>query len=72
MEFSRVCLLLGTILLVVGIVLKGFEPFAWFGRLPGDISYKSGSVTVWVPITSMLVVSVLATIVMKLANRIFP
>lgn len=69
MEFSRVCLLLGTILLVVGIVLKGFEPFAWFGRLPGDISYKSDSVTVWVPITSMVIVSIVLSVCARLIRR---
>ena len=74
MEFSRVCLVLGAVLLVVGIVLsllpKGFEPFAWFGQLPGDISYKSDSVTVWIPITSMVIVSVVLSVVGRLIQKL--
>ena len=30
---------------------------SWFGRLPGDIRYESDNVNVYVPIVSMLVVS---------------
>src|SRR6267143_1791424 len=31
---------------------------SWFGRLPGDIRYESDHVQVYVPIVSMLIVSV--------------
>jgi hypothetical protein len=72
MDFGRVCIILGAVLLVVGAIFsvlpKGFEPFAWFGRLTGDISYKSDSVTVWIPITSMVVVSVVLSLGVKLIN----
>jgi hypothetical protein len=43
--------------------------FGWFGKLPGDISIESGSVRIFVPITSMLLVSIALTLLLNLLNR---
>jgi hypothetical protein len=53
----------GLLLLVVGavVIVIGLAVYAgllsWFGRLPGDIRYESGSTKVYAPIVSMLLVS---------------
>lgn len=74
MDVSRICIVLGVGLVLVGLSLKlfpkGFELFAWFGRLPGDISFKSDSITVWIPITSMVIVSILLSAAIKLLQRL--
>jgi hypothetical protein len=41
----------------------------WFGRLPGDIRIERESVRVYVPIVSMLLVSVVLSLVLYLINR---
>ncbi len=48
----------GAAILAVGLLIT-FWPGAlgWFGKLPGDIHVERGSTRVWIPITSMLVVS---------------
>jgi hypothetical protein len=43
--------------------------FSWFGRLPGDIRYESESTRVFVPLTSMLLLSLLFTLVLNLVRR---
>ena len=60
----------GIILLVVGAALQ-FAPwlFTWFGKLPGDIRVESGSVKIFVPITSMLLLSIALTLLLSLLNR---
>ena len=44
---------------------------SWFGHLPGDIRYQGENTQVFIPITSMLVVSVVATVIFNLAARLF-
>ena len=63
-------ILAGIILVVVGAALQ-FAPwlFAWFGKLPGDIRVESGSVKIFVPITSMLLLSIALTLLLNLFNR---
>ena len=61
------------VLLGVAIVLVGLGvwagAFSWFGRLPGDLRVDGERSRVFVPITSMLVLSVVATVVVNLVVR---
>jgi uncharacterized membrane protein len=43
----------------------------WFGRLPGDIRYQSDQVRVYVPIVSMLLVSLVLSLLFYLLRRFF-
>lgn len=67
----------GTILIAlgVGLILVGLliwsGSLSWFGRLPGDIRIERESVRVYVPIVSMLVVSLVVSLVLYLARRFF-
>ena len=63
-------IILGVILLLIGAALQ-FAPwlFSWFGKLPGDINIKRESVSVFVPITSMILVSLVITLLLNFFNR---
>jgi hypothetical protein len=45
--------------------------FSWFGRLPGDIRIGTDNTRVFIPITSMLIVSVAASLLLSLLRRLF-
>ena len=66
---------LGTLLIAVGVIaiLAGVALNAgllsWFGRLPGDIRHEGESSRVFVPITSMLLVSIVLTVLVNLLGR---
>ncbi len=65
---------IGRILLVIGLVIAGIGLLAVlgvrlpFGRLPGDISITGERGGIFIPITTMLLISVILTI---LANLFF-
>ncbi len=63
-------ILLGAILLCIGAILQ-FAPWllGWFGKLPGDIRVETGSLKLFVPITSMLLVSLVLTLLLNILNR---
>jgi hypothetical protein len=44
---------------------------SWFGRLPGDIRIERDAVRVYVPIVSMLLVSLVVSLVLYLVRRFF-
>ncbi|WNB77073.1 DUF2905 domain-containing protein [Methylomonas koyamae] len=69
MEPGKALISIGALLLGVGLVLN-YAPWlvSWFGKLPGDIRIQSKSSFVFIPITSMIVASVLITV---LANLFF-
>jgi hypothetical protein len=67
----------GTILIVIGVglILVGLliwsGSLSWFGHLPGDIRIERETVRVYVPIVSMLVVSLAVSLALYLVRRFF-
>ena len=63
-------LIAGALLLLIGAAL-GFAPglVTWFGRLPGDIRIESGNTRVFIPVTSMIILSILLTIIVSVFRR---
>ena len=60
----------GVVLVVIGLLVAS-GAFSWFGRLPGDLRIKGENTRVYVPITSMLLVSLALTVVLNLLRRFF-
>jgi hypothetical protein len=60
----------GLALLVIGLVWQ-FAPglVSWFGRLPGDIRIERGNTRIYFPITSMIVVSLLLSLIVSVFFR---
>lgn len=67
---ARVLIAAGIALLALGLLLH-YAPWTlnWFGRLPGDIRIESGRTRVFVPLTSMLIVSIVASVLLYLFRR---
>jgi Protein of unknown function (DUF2905) len=60
----------GIAIVVVGILLWA-GGLSWFGRLPGDIRIERGNVRVYVPVVSMLLISVVASILLSVLRYLF-
>jgi hypothetical protein len=64
---------LGRLLIIAGLVLAGIGLLitlgAPIGRLPGDFTFKRGSVTFYFPLATSIIVSVLLTLLMTLFRR---
>jgi hypothetical protein len=61
----------GVALVVIGALVR-WAPwmFAWFGNLPGDIHRQGERSSVFIPITSMIVISIAASVVLALIRRL--
>jgi len=70
---------LGPALVVVGAVIaaigallwiSGTGWLSWFGRLPGDIRIERDTVHIYIPLASMLLVSVVLSLIMYVLRRL--
>lgn len=67
----------GLTLVVLGIAIVGIGllvwtgGLSWFGRLPGDIRIERETVRIYVPIVSLLVVSLVLTLFLNVLSRFF-
>jgi len=70
MDMSKILIITGAVILTLGIVMY-YAPWLvnWFGRLPGDIRIENKNSFVFIPITSMIVLSLLLTLLINLFFR---
>jgi len=60
----------GALVIVLGLLIFS-GGLSWFGRLPGDIRIERGTTRVYVPLVSMLLVSVALSLLLNLLRRLF-
>lgn len=63
-------MVVGLAVAALGAVLR-WAPWlvSWFGNLPGDIRHEGERTTVFIPITSMLILSLVASLIFSLVRR---
>jgi hypothetical protein len=64
-DAGRLLLVAGVLMIVVGGAMMLFGRF----HLPGDITFRSGSVTVYIPIATSIILSVVLIVVLNLLFR---
>jgi hypothetical protein len=70
-DMGKMLIFLGVILVVAGVVLfflgRAHVPL---GRLPGDIVYRGKNTTVYFPLATSIVVSVVLSVLLYLVGRV--
>ena len=66
---GRTLLLIGLVVAVVGLVRVLAPRIPFIGRLPGDIRFERDGVVVFIPLGTMLVVSLILTVVLNIIGR---
>ena len=70
-ELGRWLIGLGALLLLVGIVFLALGRVPGLGRLPGDIVIEREGLTVFIPLGTMLLVSLVLTVLANLIARLW-
>jgi len=68
-DLGRFLVALGAIALLAGVVLMLAPRIPWLGRLPGDIVINRGPVSVYFPLATSIVISIVLTVVLNLFWR---
>lgn len=61
---------IGAAIVLLGLIIR-YAPglVSWFGRLPGDINISRDGTRIFIPITSMIVLSLALTLIANLFFR---
>ena len=62
--------IIGVCVIVLGLLIYS-GALSWFGRLPGDIRFGSERTRVFIPITSMIIVSLVLSLILYVLRRFF-
>ncbi|NBB72116.1 MAG: DUF2905 family protein [Bacteroidetes bacterium] len=68
---ARWLVLAGVGLIVIGGLVWVLGRFVNLGQLPGDFSWSRGNVRVYVPLATMIVLSLVLTLLLNLLLRFF-
>ncbi|WP_024822312.1 MULTISPECIES: DUF2905 domain-containing protein [Aminobacterium] len=69
-DIGKIFIFIGIVLVIAGIAFLLFSKLNLpLGRLPGDITYTKKNVTIFAPITTMLIISIVLTLVLNIINR---
>lgn len=62
----------GVLIVLAGLAIYFFHnKLHWFGRLPGDIRVEKENVRFYFPITTMILISLLITLLINLIKKFF-
>jgi hypothetical protein len=70
MRAGSVLIAIGIGVALVGLMVR-LGWFFWFGNLPGDIRTEGERGSFFFPITSSIVISVVATLILNIVARLF-
>jgi hypothetical protein len=63
---------IGAIIILAGIIIYFFhDKLNWIGHLPGDIRIERENFKFYFPITTMIVISLLVTVIIWLIRKFF-
>ena len=70
-KLGKAVIAAGLMIVVAGIISWLFgDKLRFLGRLPGDIRYESANTRVYIPITTMILVSVLLSFVLWVVQKV--
>lgn len=71
-HIGRLLIILGIILVILGLIIYfAGNRFSWIGHLPGDIRIERDNIRVYIPITTMILISIVISLIIYLARKLF-
>lgn len=71
-DFGRILIIIGATLVFAGVViLIAVRYFPWLGNLPGDLRFENENWNLFIPLGTMLLISILGTVLLNILLRIF-
>ena len=66
---AKFFLILGAVFLAVGIVLMMAPKIPWLGRLPGDILIRRKNYTLYFPLATSVILSIILTVLIHIFRK---
>lgn len=69
---GKYIIIFGAVVIAIGLLVYFFhDKMHWIGRLPGDIRIEKENSRVYIPITTMVIFSILLTLLINLFRKWF-
>ncbi len=68
-QLGKILIITGALIFILGVIMLFSDRLPFLGKLPGDISFKSGSMKIYIPLTSSIIISTILTVLLNLFGR---
>jgi H+/Cl- antiporter ClcA len=69
---GKYLIIIGLFIVIIGVLLYFLgDRMNWFGRLPGDIRVEKENIRIFIPLTTMILLSILITLILNFFKKIF-
>lgn len=68
-DLGKVLVFVGVLLVVLGIIFSLGAKIPWLGQLPGDMTLRRGNLTIYFPLATCLLISVILSLVLYFFKR---
>lgn len=68
-ELGKFLVILGIVIVLAGLALWSGFGAGWFGRLPGDIRVEREHSTIFFPVVTCIVISILLSLIFSFFRR---
>ena len=69
-DLGKLLIYIGLFMIAAGIMVTLFQKMGiQLGKLPGDIVYKKGNTTVYFPIVTSILISILVTVILWIFRK---
>ncbi len=70
-NIGKYIIILGSIIIIAGVIIYFFhDKLNWIGKLPGDIRIEKENFKLYLPLTTMLILSLAVTLMINLNQEI--
>lgn len=70
-QTGKILMIAGLVLLIAGIIIYlAGDKFNWLGNLPGDIRIEKENMKFYFPITTMIIISILISVLLWIIRKL--
>ncbi|MBS1918031.1 MAG: DUF2905 domain-containing protein [Bacteroidetes bacterium] len=71
-ETGKYIILIGAAVVLIGVIIYFFhDKLHWIGRLPGDIRIEKENFRFYFPITTMIIISIVVSLLFRIIRKFF-
>ena len=68
-SLAKNLIMIGSLILFAGVVLYLFDKVNFIGKLPGDFLIKKKSFSLYIPLTTSIIFSIIVTVILNLFKK---
>ena len=68
-SMAKILIITGLLIALFGVIILVAQKIPWFGKLPGDVCIKRDNFTIYFPVTTCILLSIVVSLILYLITK---